>query len=480
MEKKKKVIIIAIDGGNFEVLNSFFEKGLLPNLQKYKYRAELTSVMPPATAVAWASFSTGNHPGKTEIYDFTIIDNVSWETNFINRTRLEGKTLWQYFTEAGIKSCFLNIPLTYPIDKINGVIVSGIETPSTFHAYAHPPELKEELNKIGYQIDVSGIKSDREDIIKEALYNFEKRIEVSNLLLKRDFDFFIVLFRASDIVKHYAWGKEPVEKVYCKIDEFVGKIREEYKNSEVIVMSDHGFEKIDFAFNTNAWLRENGYLKTNFKRSWLSTFGITRKRIYWILDHLKLNFLVRMIPRKIGKKIPDTKINFEEAILNNIADLKKTKAIAKRAMKSSQIFLNTESRGGIVKKEEEEQLKQEIKQKLIKFCQENKKDVIIKTKEELYNKDAKYAPDITIYFEEKGYDTYDFFSPDRNIFVEPNKREDAQHNMHGVIFTDLDLNLENACIVDLVPTLLDYFEIKYLDGNFDGKSLLKNKIEEEK
>ena len=48
----------------------------MPNLNKFKYKSKLISVIPPATAVAWASFSTGNNPGKTEIYDFTILDDA--------------------------------------------------------------------------------------------------------------------------------------------------------------------------------------------------------------------------------------------------------------------------------------------------------------------------------------------------------------------------------------------------------------------
>jgi predicted AlkP superfamily phosphohydrolase/phosphomutase len=469
---KKKVIIIAIDGGNYEVINEFMEKGLMPNLKSFKNTKELRSVMPPATAVAWASFTTGTHPGKNEIYDFTILDEHTWDVNFINRERLQGKTLWEYFDEANVKGCFLNIPLTYPVDQTKGIIVSGIETPSTLYNYTYPREIKKELDDIGYRIDVSGIKSDKDEIVQEALYNFEKRMQASDLLLAKDPDFFIVLFRVSDIVMHYAWGKPVVEEVYLKIDNYIGKLKEKYPDREIIIMSDHGFEKIEKAFNTNAWLQNEGYLKTNFKKSWLQTFGITRKRIYWIIDHLHLNFLVKMVPRKLGQSIPDEKTFFEEAIQRNIIDFTKTKALSKRALKSSQIFLNKEVRGGIVKPEDEEALKQEIKQKLIDYFKDKNINVIVKTKEEWYGEGVHYAPDVTIYFEEKGWDTHDFFSPDKEVFVERNKKEDAQHNMHGIIYTNLDLNLDNPCIVDLAPTLLNYFGVDYSQNNFDGKSLI--------
>lgn len=474
MEKnKKKLVIIGIDGGNFDVMNPFIEKGLMPNLAKMKKRAVLESVIPPTTAVAWASFSTGNYPGKTEIYDFTIVDDNSWNIDFIDRTRLRGKPLWIYLSEAGVKPCYVNIPLTYPVDKIDGIIVSGIETPSTMCNYTNPPELKKELNEIGYKIDVSGLKDKREDLVEEGLDNFNKRLKAVELLLKKDFDFFIVLFRESDIMKHYAWGKKEVEDVYGRLDKLIGELKAN-PNYEVIAMSDHGFEKIDYAFNANAWLEKNGYLTLTLKRNWLQTFGITRKRVYRIIEKLKLNFLIRMIPRKLAQKVPEEKIGFEQAITTGVVDMSKTKAIAKRALKTAQIFLNSEKRGGIVKKEEEESLKQEIKEKLLKFFEEKKIKVIVKTKEELYGKNVNYAPDVTLYFEEKGYDTFNIFTADKTFFIPPIESQDAEHNLHGVIFTDLDLNLENPAIVDLAPTILDYFKIKYNKNDFDGKSLLRH------
>ena len=143
---KKKLVVIGIDGGTFDIINPFIQQGLLPNLNKFVKRGILGSTMPPGTGVAWSSFSTGNKTEKTNIYDFTIVEDDSWKIKFVNRRILQGKTLWEYLNEAGLRSYFVNIPLSYPPDKINGVIVSGIDTPSTFSNYTHPPELKEKLN----------------------------------------------------------------------------------------------------------------------------------------------------------------------------------------------------------------------------------------------------------------------------------------------------------------------------------------------
>ena len=468
MLNKKKLIVIGIDGGNFEVINSLFKKGLLKNLKKFKHSAVLTSTIPPGTAVAWASFSTGNYPGKTRIYDFTIVNEDSWKISFINRKKLRGKTMWDYLNENKIKSCFMNIPLTYPPDKIKGVIISGIDAPSTLNEYTSPPEIKNELKKFNYEIEVSGINK-KEDIVKKAEIVLNKRINAAKFLLKKNFDFFTVLFRESDVAQHFAWGKKGVEKIYIKIDNFIGETVKfaEQNKYDLLIISDHGEEKVDKAFNINAWLEKEGYLETNIKKSSiLSSFGITRERIFKILKKLRIDFLIHMVPRSLAKKIPAKEVDFEEAILTGVINLKKTMAIGKRAVKTAQIFINTEKRGGIVKRSEEKKTINEIKSKLVKYFEEKNIEVIIKTKEELYGKTALNAPDITLYMKERGYDALSLFYSGKKIW--DNTREKATHNTEGIILTDMNLNLKKVRIVDMMPTILDYFGIS---SKSDGKSV---------
>lgn len=467
---QKKLIIIGIDGGTFNVINPLIKKGLLPNLKKFKNKEILKSTIPPGTAVSWASFATGNSPEKTNIYDFTIVNDNSWKINFVNRKLAKGKKLWNYLDEVGLRSYFINIPLTYPPEEINGVMISGIDAPSKLGNYVYPKELKSELAKLNYEIEVSGLK-DKEEVSDEAIDVLEKRIITAKRFLKDDFDFFIVLFRGSDVAQHYAWGKEQVEIIYKKIDKFIGETQKYCKknNADLIIMSDHGEEKVEKAFNMNVWLAQEGYLKTKIKKQGLmAILGINRERIFKVLEKLKIQFLVKIVPRSIGKKIPTKQINFEEAILTGIVDLNKTQAIAKRAVKTAQIFLNNENRNGIVKNEDEEKLKQEIKYKLKSFFEKQRLEVEIKTKEELYGKNTSYAPDLSVYFKEEGYDFLASFSQNKILWDNP--REQATHNSEGIIFTDLNLNLKNPRIIDLMPTILKYFNIQ--NKGFDGESLL--------
>ncbi len=466
--KKKKLIVIGIDGGNFEVINSLKDK--LPNLHKIPNKAVLYSTMPPGTAVSWASFLTGNSPGKTGIYDFTLVDENSWKIKIINRKRLKSKPMWEYLDKIGVKSCFFNIPVTYPPDEINGIMVSGIDAPSTMSNYVTPSSFKSVLKKFDYEIEVSGIK-DKKDLVSAAISVLDKRIKVAKHLLKKDFDFISILFRESDVAQHFAWGKQEVETCYTKIDEFIGHTLKyaEKNNCNILIMSDHGEEPVSKAFNVNSWLEKNNYLATNIKRkSLLSKLGISRERIFHVLDVTHLGFLIKVVPRSLAKKVPTREVDFEEAILTKRVNMNKTKAIGKRTVKTAQIFFNTEDRGGIVKNSEKEILVQEIKNKLNSFLQKNKIKAMIMTKEELYP-GAQSAPDLTVHIKERGYDILTKLSPAKKIWDDP--REKATHAVEGIIFTDLNLDLNHPRIIDLAPTILSYFGIK--KGDFDGKSILK-------
>jgi len=470
--ERKKLIIVGIDGGTFNIINPLFKRKMLHNMKKFKYKSVLKSTIPPGTAVSWASFSTGKSPGKTGIYDFTIVEENSWNINLVNRKKLKEKTLWNTLDKTGLKSIFINIPITYPAEKINGVMISGIDAPSKFSDYVYPKELKNKLNEFDYEIEASALKEEH-DIVDDAMNILDKRIITARYFLENEeFNFFIVLFRATDVVQHFAWGMPKIEQAYKKIDEFIGEIGEYLKKNkgDLIVISDHGSEKVDKAFNTNAWLEKEGYLKTNLRNeSFISLLGFNRENIFKIIRRLKLDFLIKMIPRNIGKKIPTKKINFEEAILTGIIDLNQTKAISKRAVKTSQIFLNKKSRRGIIGASEEKKLKEEILNKLKSFFEEQKLSTEIKTKEELYGKDAVSAPDITLYFKEKGYDVLDSFSKEKKIWDIP--QEKATHNTEGIIFSNLDLKLNGAKIIDMTPTILRYFGISPKE-KFDGKSLI--------
>ena len=58
----RKVLVVGLDGGTWQILDRFMALGVMPNLQrmcKEGYRARLRSSIAMITPVAWTSFATG-------------------------------------------------------------------------------------------------------------------------------------------------------------------------------------------------------------------------------------------------------------------------------------------------------------------------------------------------------------------------------------------------------------------------------------
>ena len=82
-----RLLIIGIDGGDWDLLDAFIEKGRMPNLAalvRRGARADLTSCFPPVTAPAWTSMVTGVNPGRHGIVDFMDFD-VGYSRRPVNR-----------------------------------------------------------------------------------------------------------------------------------------------------------------------------------------------------------------------------------------------------------------------------------------------------------------------------------------------------------------------------------------------------------
>ena len=127
--------------------------GRLPNLARLierggMYRLETTHS--PESPTAWASFATGVHAGKHNIYDFLVRDTATYlpDLGMVKRepprflfnyvpvappkiTTLRGGTsFWVTAGRAGVRSSVLTVPVTFPPEDVpNGELLSGLPLP---------------------------------------------------------------------------------------------------------------------------------------------------------------------------------------------------------------------------------------------------------------------------------------------------------------------------------------------------------------
>lgn len=152
----KKVVIVGLDGLDPEIAENYMKEDKLPNLSKLKAQGgfyKLKTTTPSISPVAWSSFATGVNPGRHNIFDFLSRNKKSYlpelSSVYIGQAKRflsigkfvlpigkpeiqlqrKSKTFWKILGEHGIFSNILRVPITFPPEKFNGLLLSGMCVP---------------------------------------------------------------------------------------------------------------------------------------------------------------------------------------------------------------------------------------------------------------------------------------------------------------------------------------------------------------
>lgn len=289
MEKSKsklKTMILGLDGATFNLIMPFIKENKLPTfayLLKNGAWGNLESTIPPITAAAWTSFMTGKNPGKHGIISFTrnsrdMINN----DEIVTTESFAGKTFFDVMSHRGMKIGVITVPVTYPPWDINGIMISGYPCPDNDKIYSVSKDIsiniKEPLN-FGAEYYKS---STEEQIIEDCIHRDRLRSELAMDLLRRyEFESFTLVFGGIDRSQHNYWKyydqnypgvsekdrekfKDSILRNYKLADEEIAKFIDIYGGqTNFFIISDHGAMRHPFNFfNTNLWLKKNGWLQT--------------------------------------------------------------------------------------------------------------------------------------------------------------------------------------------------------------------------
>jgi predicted AlkP superfamily phosphohydrolase/phosphomutase len=318
-ETARRVMIIGLDGATLDLIRPWVEEGILPTFKKLMQNGvwgPLRSVMPPLTPAAWSSFITGVNPGKHGIFDFTTRPEQSYDTSFVHSGYRQAPSLWQLAGNAGKRVIVYNVPLTYPPERVNGLLVSGLMTPPGAADASYPPELQQELKKLipGLVLsDHSFFRPGRElELVHELSAIHAQNFKAANYLMHRQpWDLFVMVFQHTDTVEHFLWkhmenhgtdlpesSREVVANAirdcYRDLDTKLGELIQEAGNGiYVMVVSDHGHGPMRYGFSVNTWLLEKGYIQlkrdpvTRFKYL-LYRAGLTPALVYRLLSPIQI------------------------------------------------------------------------------------------------------------------------------------------------------------------------------------------------
>jgi predicted AlkP superfamily phosphohydrolase/phosphomutase len=250
--------------------------GDLPNLARAfegGSSIEMNSSLPDVSAVAWTSVNTGKNPAKHGIYGFVDRKPGTNNIEVMTSTHVRAKTIWELVSDAGRRAVALNVPLSYPPQRINGVVVSDFLAPALNKA-VYPTSVLPLLEGMGYRIDTDPwvARQSLEAFIEDFKVTADKRAEaVLHLMDSEAWDLFFVVFMETDRLHHFMWQymeeNDPTYgpmfiDAYRRIDTLAGKILAKLTDDDrLIIMSDHGFTTLHREVYLNVWLEQEGYLR---------------------------------------------------------------------------------------------------------------------------------------------------------------------------------------------------------------------------
>lgn len=274
-DKGRKVVVIGPDGTPLSLISSLIAEGELPNFARIFEGGSvrpMTSAIPAVSSVAWSCFMTGKNPGKHGIYGFLDRNPNSYDTYIPNSNVMRSETLWEILSRHGKRVVVMNVPVTYPPRRVNGILVAGFLSPRLEKA-TYPASVGEQLKSMGYRLDVDPwqARENKDKFLEDLYYTLDKRQEAMfHFMETEEWDFFMLQIMETDRLHHFLWehwekGDEKYApaflKLYHKIDGLLGRLYERLtEDTTLVVLSDHGFCTMKNEVFINRWLQDNGWL----------------------------------------------------------------------------------------------------------------------------------------------------------------------------------------------------------------------------
>jgi len=333
---RTKLVLIGIDGCSFNILKPLVKDGCLPTFEeimKEGCHSPLISTLPFNTLPAWTSIFTGVNPGKHGITDGIIRENGQYK--FVNYKYRMVDSLWAILNRYGLNQIIVNEPVTYPPEKINGIMLTGFLTPPQSKNFAHPQSIMDEINKVCHNYEPDLPLGFEEVIAKDKNEGFrmissfaEKIFQAAMYLAKNyDWDMLSITFTSTDRLQHfYFYDSKYIREHYQLLDKFINTIISIENEANVIIVSDHGFGPLNKFFFVNTWLKDQNLVVENksILNALFPRLGLTYKKLVSTLTKMRLYKLVsKVTPMSIKRSIPlntfDSVLDFSKSLVFSLS-----------------------------------------------------------------------------------------------------------------------------------------------------------------
>jgi predicted AlkP superfamily phosphohydrolase/phosphomutase len=439
-----KICVFGLDCAAPEVVFADERLVNLRRLMAVGTYGRLESVIPPITVPAWMCMCTSQDPGSLGVYGFRNRVDYSYDKlGFANSGSIKALAIWDHLGREGKRSIIVGVPPNYPPRRINGISVGCFLTPDTTkNDFTHPANFKTKINELvgDYPVDVKNFRTEKKDWLKEEIFSVsQKQWKVVHWLMKeQEWDYFHFVDIGLDRMHHGFWNyfdekhvqfepgnpyQNAIPEYYLWLDQQIGKAMELLdENTVVLVVSDHGAQRLDGGIAVNEWLIREGLL---------------------VLD-----------------QYPDTLTAFEKLKVN----WSQTRVWSEGGY-YARVFFNVQGRepNGVIPPGECEFFQDEMKAKFETLTDgkgQPLKSLVFKPKE-IYNSMRNVAPDLIVHFGGLLWRSIGSVGH-RTIHVQENDTgpDSCNHAQYGMFILNapncpLRGEYQGARLLDIAPTLLD-------------------------
>lgn len=291
MEKKKKTIMIILDGFDYSFIKNNIESfSFFKDLLNNDKLCPLESVVPADSIPSWTTIYTGLNPSE-----HGVLESIDY-LDFKNKVKgdysvIQGHSFWDVLSEKGKKVFVFNPFMAYPAWNVNGLMICGPVFEGGDVSTNHP-----ELVDMSTMPSIGGMVDHPTDKEMEKFYNdtmelSQRQFDTFNKYFKKDkYDFAFLGITTPDRMQHFLWRytdegdrthpknsklKDTILNMYKLMEKNVKGIMEDYGDEyNIVVLSDHGHgRRCEKTFYINQWLIDNGFIKDKSKKKRIIEFA---------------------------------------------------------------------------------------------------------------------------------------------------------------------------------------------------------------
>jgi predicted AlkP superfamily phosphohydrolase/phosphomutase len=271
-------LTITLGEASPELIERWAADGKLPAFSRLMQEGSwgrLRCPLPLITPQMWGTALTGHRPGRHGAFDF-LQRGPNGRFIEINGAWLKEPAIWKLLGDRGLRSGIVNVPFTYPPQRINGFMISGQDAPGAHRSIAQPAAVYDEVvRRFGrYRLkDIFPGGRKKEDYLTLIEEDVRKQTDVLEYLIaQKPWDFFLTFYSATAMAQHYFWGdmedggpdnpfRGVVETTYRCLDAAVDRLRAAAgPDAIVFVISECGAGSLQSGVSINAWLANEGFL----------------------------------------------------------------------------------------------------------------------------------------------------------------------------------------------------------------------------